>query len=151
MGSQGKKIKTKYRNNSGSTMVETLVSFTVLFIVLASLYSIVVFSMNLYMKSVDASRLNQKFYREIYKSTTDASTIKKTHYNAGFSTAPDGSQGAKLVFSIDTDKTNSKNYNDSRTETAYINMDNTGADTYVYTGSDADRMMVPKAVLFYNN
>jgi hypothetical protein len=84
---RGKKvIPYKRINHKGSTMVETLVSFVVLFIVLAALYNIVVFSSELYLRSVDTSRLQQKFYREIYKKDDrlDTSFITKTRYIKGF-------------------------------------------------------------------
>ena len=73
------------KNNSGSTMVETLVSFVILFLILASLYGIVAFSSELYMRSVDTSRLLQRFTREINKKDELIGTgtdpfIKKEEY-----------------------------------------------------------------------
>ena len=55
------RFKFLKQNNNGSTMVETLVSFTVIAIVMAALYAIVSFSSELWMNSIDASRVQQHF------------------------------------------------------------------------------------------
>ena len=151
MGSYTKKIKSILKHNdSGSTMVETLASFVVLFIVLAALYSIVVFSTQLYFRSVDLSRLNQKFFREIYKKDTDTSQIKKTEYIKGFGGAEGGKEHAALVLSFDAEKTSSENYENAKVTTSYMNLDKTGAETYVYIGpgSENENYVVPTAVMF---
>lgn len=162
-----KKVKfRKINKNSGSTMVETLVSFVVLFVVLAALYGIVSFSSELYMKSVDTSRLYQKFYQEVYKypsgeipaasmsEDTDFLFIQK--YTPGYESANDENDVnkpyASLYLEFDRTKTDGSNYqNDTRISDAYISISNTGVTSFECNDEDAkkDELILPKAIHFW--
>ncbi|MBR0146026.1 MAG: prepilin-type N-terminal cleavage/methylation domain-containing protein [Eubacterium sp.] len=65
--------KHVYNNNSGSTMIETIVSFVIILIVLAALYGMVRFSSNLRMRATDTADIRNSFGNEIYKKTPDDS------------------------------------------------------------------------------
>lgn len=150
----------KRTDNKGMTMVETIVSFTVLFIVLAALYGIVSFSNELYMKSVDTSRMVQKFYREIYKTAGDSGEAPA--YDTDFLTVSlfkadsvpltdENEEHARLIFDIDTEKTNPLNYNNSNDiKDAYIGLNYIGVESYVCTDETAieKKLIRPKAVIF---
>jgi hypothetical protein len=66
----------KLKNNDGSTMVEVLVSFTVLMIIMVSLYGIVRVSTNMLMKSKDFLTTQQEFSGEYYKKNYGSLTVK---------------------------------------------------------------------------
>ncbi|GEM_PF-2442545 len=141
--------------NAGSTMVETLVSFVVLFAVLASLYGIVVFSSELYMRSVDLSRQQQRFYREIYKKDSafgETGPVSRTEYVSGNGINGDdynpNHAGIELV--LDTEKTDSSNYNNQDSlKNSYISMDSTKVISYVWTQESTDSTTIaPKAIHF---
>ncbi|MCR4609752.1 MAG: hypothetical protein K5750_08690 [Eubacterium sp.] len=146
-------------NNRGSTMVETLVSFTVLFIVLAALYGIVSFSSELYMRSVDTSRLYQKFYREIYKTPPELTgseyendVLKRKLYKAdNEELTEDGEAHAGLALTLDTGLTDPSNYA-SRSEIAeaYAALNHIGVESYVCKdgASETKKIILPKAVIF---
>lgn len=160
MGTCRKKI---IQSNKGSTMIETLVSFVVLFLVLGALYSIVSFSSELYMRSVDISRLQQRFFKEIYKSRNIDDSfveIKKYGPNEVDKDAGEALAGnAGLILALDQNKTDPKNYNHSdKVKGSYIALKNIGATTYVCiegnntTGSTDDdsvkNSVKPKAIVF---
>lgn len=147
---RGKKvIPYKRINHKGSTMVETLVSFVVLFIVLAALYNIVVFSSELYLRSVDTSRLQQKFYREIYKKDDrlDTSFITKTRYIKGFggkySDGTNSYEHAALSLTI----VNDGNLPDGM-EKSEIYLNNIEVTSYVCTEDNNGNAIAPKVVNF---
>ena len=165
------KKRTKYKlNNTGSTMVETLVSFVVLFIVLASLYGIVSFSNELYMKSVDTSRINQKFYIEIYKyplgkvtGAADDAYVKPVNYDPGYAPADEddeenGEEGdgentkyAGLTLLLDTEKTKPENGIENAIRDAYISLDNVGVTSFTCNDEEAEEeeLILPKAIHFW--
>ena len=144
------------RRNAGSTMVETLVSFVVLFAVLASLYGIVVFSSELYMRSIDISRQQQQFYREIYKKDSAFNVlgpVTRKEYSAGNGVSANGDYNpnhASLVLEMDLTKTDESNYNGSDAlKRSYISLDSTNVASYVWTDESADSTAIaPKAVHF---
>lgn len=160
-----KSMRVKNKNNNGSTMVETLVSFVVLFIVLAALYGIVSFSSELYMRSVDTSRLHQRFYREIYKFPSgpvtnpeavsiDESFLEYEDYYPGYyPSEPDGHEYACLSLIFDTEKTDLSNYGsgDSRIADAYIDLKYTGVTSYVCVdeGAADEKLILPKTLHFW--
>lgn len=140
-----KTVRKQNINHKGSTMVETLVSFVVLFIVLAALYRIVVFSSELYMRSVDTSRLQQKFYIEIYKKTPDTSFIEKTRFIKGFGGKKendDGTYSEHAALSLSIVDENGK-LKDSE-----IYLNNISVTSYVCTEDNDGKGIVPKAVIF---
>lgn len=149
----------KQKKNSGSTMIETLVSFTVLFVVLAGLYGIVAFSSELYMRSVDISRLQQRFYREIYKTPaaiSSGSLVTVTEHKAGY--RPTGSDPtskyAGINLTLDTEKTNENNYSTSTLGQSSISMSKMGLTSFVSNtsaGTGETTSITPKAVMFTYN
>ncbi len=93
-------MKHMRHNNKGTTMVETLAAFTVLAVILASLYEIVNFSSRLRIMATDTALLNQMFLREVYKKDdkVDLSLAEITYFRpvggstdvlAGFTLVPD--------------------------------------------------------------
>ena len=68
------------KNNLGTTMVETLVSFVVLMIVLAALYAMFRFSANLRMRAIDTANVRTEFNGEIYKTNPDTSKVTVYKY-----------------------------------------------------------------------
>lgn len=140
-------------------MIETLVSFTVLFAVLAGLYSIVAFSSELYMRSVDISRLQQRFYREIYKSQTSllsSTLVTSTEYKAGY--RPSGSEStdryAGIHLTLDTEKTNENNYSTTTIGQSSVNMSKMGLTSFVCNtsaGTSDATTITPKAVTYTYN
>ena len=160
MGTLGKKVR---QSNKGSTMIETLVSFVVLFLVLGALYSIVSFSAELYMRSVDISRLQQKFFREIYKSRDyDDSFVERKKYGPNEVDTDNGEKlagNAGLILALDQNKTDPRNYNNSdKVKGSYIALKNIGATTYVCIegknttgntdGDSVKNSVTPKAIVF---
>ena len=157
------KRNRKLNKNSGSTMVETLVSFAVLFIVLAGLYGIVSFSSELYMKSVDTNRMHQKFYQEVYKFPSgnvsldainyDTSFLEAKAYLPGNASADDDTNDYSSVgLILDQEKTAGVNYNnDSKISDAYINLNKIGVTSFVCIDQDAidEELIRPKIVHFW--
>ncbi len=133
-----KRIK---QNNKGSTMVETLVSFVVVAIVLASLYAIVSFSTRLWMNSVDASNIQQSFTDELYRKNPNSELVEKVSYEAG--TVPETDDGKKYAnfILVSADETNPD-------EQIYLN--NISADYYVSKESavEKEKIAAPKAIVF---
>ncbi|MBO4311344.1 MAG: hypothetical protein J5856_09815 [Lachnospiraceae bacterium] len=136
-------LKEKKHINRGSTMVETLVSFTVLFIVLASLYAIVTFSTELYMRSVDLSRQQQSFYKEINKKPDKMKNIIASDYSAGF-----GNNRAGVALKLEIDPVTFEGKDEMKD--SFISMKNTSLTSYVYKDDKAkeEGRAVPKAVNF---
>ena len=152
MGLHRKRVKTNGIGNAGSTMIETIVSFVVLVMVLAGLYGVVLFSSNLYMKSVDTSRLQQRFYREIYKKNVASNSfVTVTAYDPGTGFDGEDYDGhhASLILSLDKEKTDSTNYG-ALHENDYIIMDHIGGKTFVCSDSSVteQELIAPKAVQF---
>ena len=142
-------ISRLFKHNKASTMVETLVSFTVLVIVLAALYGIVVFSTELYMKSVDTSRLQQRFYREIYKKDDkiDSSFIEKKFYVRGFGGKVDvnGTECEHAALSLVIRLDDSTFTGDPAMKNSEIELTGTDLTSYVCKDSSG---IVPKVVNF---
>ena len=124
---------SRKKNNRGSTMVETLVSFVVIAAVLAALYAIVSFSTRLWMNSVDAANIQQSFTDEI---------ARITHYTAGpVIDSEDGKQYADFeLVSVDS----------VSGETTTIKLNNISADSYVSIEKSVEdeNIAAPKAIVF---
>lgn len=140
-------------NQKGSTMVETLVSFVVLFLVLASLYGIVAFSSELYMRSVDTSRLTQKFYKEIYKKDEFVGEgtnpfVKKQFYKAGYGATSGDDKYAALELTVNID--DAYFTGDDKMKKSKIKLSNISAKTYVANDESFEekKIIVPKAARF---
>ena len=96
-------------DNSGSTMVETLVAFVILLVVLAALYGMVRFSTNLRMRAVDSADVRNSFCKEIYKSAGVIKTdVKCTNYVGKFSKT-DGT-GTTMFTLKPSSKTDNSNF-----------------------------------------
>ena len=91
------------KNNSGTTMMEVLVSFVVLMIVMAALYGMVRISSNLRMRAVDTANIREEFNSEIYKN--HSSDKVDTYYYNG-KCAPDRLTMFTLKLSDSTDNSN---------------------------------------------
>lgn len=136
------RMKKILKQNKGSTMVETLVSFTVIAIVMAALYAIVSFSTELWMNSVDASNVQQHFSEEISKKNPDSQYVQKTSYKAGLASDPDDADeyaGLVLVYD-DGDDTND----------FYIVLNDISAESYVSVDGSVtdDNIAAPKVIMF---
>ena len=148
----------KKNKNKGSTMVETLVSFVVLFVVLAGLYGIVSFSSELYMRSVDTSRLHQKFYSEIYRFSFgpvgETTTVNYDSELIGYKDYTPGTNGenyAGLFLVVDDTKTDPNNYaNKQAIKDAYISLSRIGATGFFCIDDDNnENLVLPKAIHFW--
>lgn len=73
----------KIKNNKGSTMIETILSFVVLMIVFATLFGMVRFSSNLRMRAVDTANVKTEFNEQIYKKDTSSMTNITVHEYVG--------------------------------------------------------------------
>ncbi len=151
MGTCRKKIKLN-KDNRGVTMIETMISFVVLFIVLAALYAIVSFSTELYLQSVDASRLQQEFSKEIYKKkeNIDPSFVTVREYSLDKNVVNYAGRPS-IILSFDAEKTSADNYgNNPAMLNSYISMKYIGATTYVCTEEEtAENKIMPKAIEFH--
>ena len=96
------------KNNSGTTLIETLAAFTVLTAIMAILFHIVNFSGEMRTKAVDTAHLDQMMWREIYKNDTaiDEGFVEiKEYAHEG------GDTVCNFYLVLDTEKTDlSKNY-----------------------------------------
>ena len=151
MGIHRKRVNIKGIGNEGSTMIETVVSFVVLVMVLAGLYGVVLFSSNLYMKSVDTSRLQQRFYRELYKKDLTSNafiTITEYESGSGFDGTDYDGKHVSLILSLDKEKTDLSNYGTH--EDDYIIMDRIGVNSYVCSDESIEtlQLIAPKAIQF---
>ncbi|MBP3233973.1 MAG: hypothetical protein J6M65_06080 [Eubacterium sp.] len=103
------KIPKLYNNNSGSTMVETLISFVVLVIVFAALFGMIRFSSNLRMRAIDTADVREKFNDEIYKSG-NKNDVEIHEYFGAHSTIADNSDTMfYLKLNVDPGKTDASN------------------------------------------
>lgn len=142
-------------NNRGTTMLETLISFLVLVIVLAALYSMIRFSSNLRMRAIDTANVKNEFNQEIYKTSVDNSKVQSYYYigkNADdnitmFSLKPDMEKTAKNNWDI----SNGENtvYNFSRS----VKIPTVDATAYVSKDKriDDENLVRPKVLVFHYN
>lgn len=107
-------IVEKKNDNRGTTLVETLVAFTVLAAIMAILFQIVDFSGRLRTQAVDSAYLNQMFYREMYKNDEriDRAFVDIKYYNGGTDTeiVSEDTGSCRFWLVLDTEKTDSSNY-----------------------------------------
>lgn len=153
----------KSLNNRGMTMVETIVSFLVLIIVLAGLYSMVKFSSQLSMRAVDTGRLLQSFSGTLYKNGDKIGTdqaggyVNVTAYNG----ANDGSSMTGFMLVLDKNTTDVANNfgsgytSDSSGIDTAIRLPNVDAKGYVSVDPIADpssssyeNILAPKVMKF---
>ena len=160
------KLKNRMKmslNNKGMTMVETIVSFVVLVIVLAGLYSMVKFSSQLSMRAVDTGRLLQSFSGTLYRNKESIGTdeaggyVKVTEYNG----KNDGSNMTGFMLILDKNTTNvANNFGSGYSSTSTgidsaIRLPNVDAKGYVSVNPIADpssasyeNILAPKVMKF---
>ena len=165
--------KTKYylRNDSGVTMVEVLVAFTVLMIILGILYGMIAFSSILRMRAQDASSASQLFTQEMYNKANApqkvpaGSATKTTPYEhitvRNYETTSEGDNDYTPLFylTLSAEDTSTANlgargealFNEMTTEDYWLSLYNIEAVTYVFKPDetmDAEHIIIPKAVRF---
>ena len=109
------KTNILFKNNRGSTMIETVVSFVVLMIVLAVLYSMVRFSSELRMRAVDSSTVQNSFNEQIYRSDGNMTNVDTYRYIGKHRSDEEGNEDSATVFTLrlNTKKTDvAKSFND---------------------------------------
>lgn len=136
-------------NNSGETMVEMIVSFTILAIVMLALGGMIYYSSVLRMRATDTSDVCSSFYQAIYKKTPDADQVDAYYYVG--SHADDNTTMFKFVLSDDTDDDNLRDIRTKFTNAIKVpNIDATG-----YKSKDplitSENLVTPRAVLFMYN
>ena len=86
-------ILNKLKNNDqGSTMLETLVAFTVLMVILAIMYQMMAFSSDLRMKAADEATVVRTFNQELYRTgeVEIYDKIRKKTYDSSITNLNDG-------------------------------------------------------------
>ena len=86
-------ILNKLKNNDqGSTMLETLVAFTVLMVILAIMYQMMAFSSDLRMKAADEATVERTFNQELYRTgeVEIYDKIRKKTYDSSITNLNDG-------------------------------------------------------------
>ena len=134
--------------NAGTTMVETLVAFTVLAVILVILLHIVKFSSELRTEAVDMAHLNQMFLREVYKNydNIDSTFIKKTAYSCA---GEEGTQPVTFYLQLDEGRTNMEYYRDAgnyvpdQEGEIYFRLNCLGAKTFLCTDSIIEAEQIP--------
>ena len=136
-----KRYRARKKNNKGSTIVESLVSFVVVAIVLAALYAVISFSTRLWMNSVHANQVQQSFSEEICRKTPNPILVEKKTYKAGgASSVSEQSEYANLSLVLQTE---------SDTEFV-ISLNNISVDSYVSVDNSVkdENILAPKVLAF---
>lgn len=107
-----KRIRGIGKSDSGASMIETIVAFTVLLVIFALMYQMISFCSILRMKAADMESVLKTFNTELYRTGDfpDDGEVKKHTYSS-----LSVSDGPVLYFSLDTDATNQEanGYHDS--------------------------------------
>ncbi|SEQ11529.1 hypothetical protein SAMN02910369_01235 [Lachnospiraceae bacterium NE2001] len=144
-------LMKKILNNSGNTMIETIVSFLVLMIVLAALYGMILFSTNLRMRAIDSARVREELYQEAYKKNPDETIVDIYSYE-GRSCTSDSKTMFMLKLSEDT-KNSNLDIKNAKTRADFekkINLPNINAIGYVSKDSriEDENLPTPKLLVF---
>ena len=101
-----KKLYNSVGNNSGASMVETIVAFTVLVIIFALMYQMISFCSTLRMKAADMETVLKTFNSELYRTGDfpDDGVVKRYPYKS-----LSASDGPILYFSLDRTATKAEN------------------------------------------
>lgn len=131
------------RNNKGTTMMETLVAFTVLMIILVALTKIVFFSSELRMRAIDTGRLMQTFNKELY-SNGELDKVSEKKYVTEYVDYEDTKKGP--VFYIVPDQTSVEGEVD-------LWVSDIHAYSYAYdvtkdSNASTENLVIPKAIKF---
>ena len=165
--------RTEYflKNDSGVTMVEVLVAFTVRMIILGILYGMIAFSSILRMRAQDASAASNLFTQEMYNKANapqkvpDGSATIATPYEhitvKNYVTTNEGDNDYTPLFylTLSTEDTSTANLgsrgeavlSQMKTEDYWLSLYNIEAITYVFKPDatmDAEHIIIPKAVKF---
>ena len=154
----------KVKNNSGSTMVETLVAFVVLVIVLLALSQMVKFSSELRTRAVETANVRNEFNKDIYKNDSSEMTNIEAipYYGISDPSRESGrSKTAAFVLVLDvkeegeTTGTIVENNFGSSVETSQINKQITlpNLDATGYYSTDPrikeEKLSTPKVLMFH--
>ncbi len=168
MKDRSKKRNIIFTNNSGSTMVETVVAFVVLMIVLALIYKIVAFCSVLRMRAHDTDVITREFTAEMNNKNNHENEINLNSHitieHIKTSVDEDGKQVPLFYLVVDEEKTDSRNIETSMPEDSdfetlssienirkNISLYNINVITYRYTPDeemDQEHMIIPKALSF---
>ena len=153
------KPNMRYMNDRGSTMIETVISFVVLMIVLAALYSMVRFSSELRMRAVDSSTVQNNFNEQIYRSDGNMTNVDTYRYIGKHRSDEEGNDDSATAFTLrlNTNKTDvAKSFNDpnltSEVFKTYdsIKLPNMNAVGYVSVDPlvDSENVIAPRVLSF---
>ncbi len=145
------RLQKSFKENRGSTILETVISFVVLMIVLASLIAMVRFATELRMRAIESSRVQSEFNDQLYKADGDMDNVQKYNY-----VAKNGIDNATVfTLKLNKDKTNiEKNFKDNSVSVedirTSIKLPNVDAVGYVSNNPlvDSENLVAPKALVF---
>lgn len=138
------------RNNNGSTMVETLVSFVVLVIILAILMRMVDYCYRLQMRAIDTDRVFSSFNEELYKPIDKIDTDEVTAREI----KTDENLGPVFYLMLDTGNTKMLDNNVKDNATDYTNFKiglyDIKGNSYSSVNSmiEDEKLVTPQALLF---
>ena len=140
------RISSSLRNNKGTTMMETIVAFTVLVVILLALTRIIVFSSELRMRAMDTGRIMQTFNKCLYSNELNNGTgfdkVTKEHYDSSGAKATQAGGGVKGPLFYIKPKDNN------------VDLWVTDINAYSYTYNETDpsvnteNLTIPKAIVF---
>lgn len=151
------KLNTVFRSNRGTTMLETLMAFTVLMIVLLALFKMVSFSSRLRMRAEDTATVRETFNSNMYRSDIN-STDAKTKYqidHVDYTGISNGDTYTAFMLVFDEETTDESNYisgSDGKTLGKPITLSRIDATGYFstdpLTSESNESIAVPKALRF---
>ena len=135
------------KNNKGTTMLETLVAFTVLMIITGILYGIIAFCSELKISAADTNRAMETFSREIYKDNPSSEIVDVKECTKTY--VKDDSTGKyKSFFYLQlSDTTDSANLPLDPQPTKEIALEDIQAKTFRYKEENY-KGVVPKVIAF---
>lgn len=138
------------KNNNGTSMIETLVSFVVLVIILAILMHMVNYCFNLQMKAADTDTVFNKFNAELYKPVDKIDT----HEVSAKEIKTNENLGPVFYLMVDTDKTSMDQNVKDPTGTDYLSyklgLYNIKVNSYKSVNGliESEKLVTPQALLF---
>lgn len=154
MGNKMKRFETKNNrtgNNKGTTMLETLVAFTVLMVILAVLYAIIAFCSELKMSATDMNNAMQEFSQELYNEGNRGNTSAPVLVTPIETTSSGGTRSSLFYLKISDDMTAEEKTRNGITATdtsKKISLWQINAVMYKYNKPTSDYVIVPKAMDF---
>jgi len=147
----GKKKKKFFSDNKGTTMMETVLAFTVLMIIIGILSQIVFYSSKLRMKAADEAEVNDIFNKEIYSQDGNYNKVNKKPWRVD---GLEPGKGPYLYLTLNKEDTNSLNYQNIPEEyrNRRIQLSSIEMDCFSFDPEDSmitdNGITVPKAVTF---